>query len=140
MPCDARYEELHARNNLEMRNEPLHSQKLPEHNTIAKASSTFSNILYVQNLTGTTGEKQIVTLRIALALLATQVDKVDGLLTQLIEQNRDPYLAHRIKPAIQALRIANSTAARHWLERAVGYLQTRLVHRSEKTNGRQAGK
>ena len=64
-----------------------------------------------------------------LALLPENVDEVDGLLTQLIETNRDPYLAHRIKPAVQALRVGNSTAAQYWLERAVGYLQTRLVHR-----------
>lgn len=56
-------------------------------------------------------------------------DRLDRFLARLLEQNCDPYLAHRVKPAVEALRARNSTAARRWLERAMSYLRTRLAHR-----------
>jgi hypothetical protein len=39
-------------------------------------------------------------------------DRVDGFLARMLEQNRDPYLAHRVKPAVEALRAGNFAAAR----------------------------
>lgn len=45
----------------------------------------------------------------------------------MIEKNGDPYLGHCGKSAAERFG-ANPAAARSWLERAVKYLQTRLVH------------
>ena len=125
MPCDTEYRGLDAHITSRMQTKSLHYKEISEYYI---ADNAFS-VSELQNITGTIGEQQILTLRTVLAFLPTNVDEVDGLLTQLIETNRDPYLAHRIKPAVQAFRVGNSTAAQYWLERAVGYLQTRLVHR-----------
>jgi hypothetical protein len=56
-------------------------------------------------------------------------DRVDGFLARMLEQNCDPYLAHRVKPAVEALRAGNFAAARGWLGPAMSYLRTRLAHR-----------
>jgi hypothetical protein len=77
----------------------------------------------------TISQHQELILRTSLILLPTIADRVDGFLARLLEQNCDPYPAHRVKPAVEALRTGNFTAARRWLERAMGYLQTRFAHR-----------
>ena len=77
----------------------------------------------------TIGQHQELILRTSLVLLPKMADRVDGFLARLLEQNCDPYLAHRVKPAVEALRGGNFAAACRWLERAMGYLQTRLPHR-----------
>jgi hypothetical protein len=127
MPHDARNREPHPDVNRKNRMPTRHYQE--QCVVTSEARDTFNNTIERRSSVGTAGENQALTLGIALALLPTKVDKVYSLLTQIIESNRDPYLAHRIKPAVQALRVGNLTATRYWLERAVGYLQTRQVHR-----------
>jgi hypothetical protein len=70
----------------------------------------------------------LLTLRTALCLLPAKGDKIGGFLTRLLEKNRDPYLAHHVKPAIHAIRVDNIVSARRWLQRAVIYLLARLAH------------
>jgi hypothetical protein len=77
----------------------------------------------------TISQHQELILQTSLILLPTMADRVDGFLARLLEQNCDPYLAHRVKPAVEALRAGNFAAARHWLRRAISYLQTRAAHR-----------
>ena len=66
-----------------------------------------------------------LTLQTALVLLPAQADRVAGFLLQMLERNRDPYLAQRVRPAIDALAAGDVAAARRFLERARHYLQHR---------------
>lgn len=71
-------------------------------------------------------EYQEFTLNTALVLLPSKADQVVGFLSQMLQRNRDPYLAMRVNPAIASIGAGNHPAARRWLEVALCYLQYRL--------------
>jgi hypothetical protein len=70
-------------------------------------------------------ECQQLTLRSSLLLLPGMAHRVVGFLQQLQERNRDPYLTHRLKPAIAAIEAGEHEVARRRLELALDYLQHR---------------
>lgn len=75
----------------------------------------------------TISQQQEFILRTSRVRLPAIADRVDSFLARMLEQNCDSYLAHRVKPAVEARRAGNFAAVRRWPERAMGYLQTWLL-------------